>query len=62
MEWCSERDREFHNAPHALARSLQARGSFAEAARQLQRLFTSAKRPFCINMWEIGDRVRYPAS
>ncbi len=57
MHWVLEKDKDFHKARHALARSLQARGSFEEAAEQLHHLFTSPKRPFCISMWEIGDKV-----
>lgn len=57
MQWVLEKDMDFHKARHALARSLQARGSFVEAAEQLHHLFTSPKRPFCISMWEISDKV-----
>ncbi|CAL8466575.1 g6111 [Coccomyxa elongata] len=57
MHWVLEKDRDFHKARHALARSLQARDSFKEAAEQLHHLFTSPKRPFCISMWEIGDKL-----
>lgn len=57
MRWCLEKDKGFHKAHHALARSLQARGSFPEAAEELRQLFSSPKRPFYIGMWEIGDKV-----
>lgn len=57
LRWCLEKDKGFHKAHHALARSLQARGSFREAAEELRHLFTTPKRNFCISMWEIGDRV-----
>ncbi len=55
MQFFLERNKDYHRANYQIARALRARGRHAEAAAQLRALFSTTKRPFWINMWEITD-------
>ena len=64
MRWCLEKDRHHHKAAWQLARALARQNRHAQAAEQLRGLFSSAKRGFCINMWEMSEaldtKVQHP--
>lgn len=55
MRFVLEKNKDYHRAHYQLARALASQGKLQEAAEQLRALFSTAKRPFCINMWEIAD-------
>jgi hypothetical protein len=55
MHFCLDKHKDYHRARYQLARVLQAQGRLGEAIEQLRALFSSGKRSFCINMWEISD-------